>query len=121
MAPVVEDGRTWVAQIFPKVHGKFVTHSSEMFMLKTKNRGKVVQDRIRKEPKLNCRNWECGVLVPITESPSASTSDEEEKKDESNSVAEGDIVQIFSSMVPVPMRVPAPSLGRELKPWYGAW
>lgn len=95
-------------------------------VLKDRNRGKVVQDRVRKEPKLNCRNWECGVLVPITEPSSASGSDgsdEEENKDlkEDKPKAEGDIVQIFGSTVPVPMRVPAPSLGPELKPWYGAW
>lgn len=61
------------------------------------------------------------MLVPITESPSAASSDEEEKKDESKPGVEGDIAQIFSPKVPVPMRVPAPSLGPELKPWYGAW
>lgn len=33
----------------------------------------------------------------------------------------GDIIQIFGSTVPVPMRVPASSLGPDLKPWYGAW
>ncbi|EEA18915.1 conserved hypothetical protein [Talaromyces marneffei ATCC 18224] len=88
--------------------------------------GKVVHDRVRKEPKLNCRNWECGVLVPITELPPAAGSDGEEQnkdsaKKEDKSGAEGDIVEIFGSTVPVPMRVPAPSLGSELKPWYGAW
>ncbi|PCG90549.1 Tyrosyl-DNA phosphodiesterase [Penicillium occitanis (nom. inval.)] len=81
--------------------------------------GKIVHDRVRKEPKLNCRNWECGVLVPITESSQSSSSDEAKKEDKSG--AEGDIVQIFGSTVPVPMRVPAPSLGPGLKPWYGAW
>lgn len=60
------------------------------------------------------------MLVPITESPSTSGPDEEEKKKD-KSEAEGDIVQIFGPTVPVPMRVPAPSLGADLKPWYGAW
>jgi hypothetical protein len=59
------------------------------------------------------------VLVPITESSQSSSSDEAKKEDKSG--AEGDIVQIFGSTVPVPMRVPAPSLGPGLKPWYGAW
>lgn len=94
-----------------KVYGTFA---------KNRNRGKVVHDRVRKEPKLNCRNWECGVLVPITESPQPSGSNEEEKK-EGMPAAEGDIVHIFGATVPVPMRVPAPSLGPLLKPWYGAW
>ena len=60
------------------------------------------------------------MLVPITESSQPSGSYEEEKK-EDKSGAEGDIVQTFGSTVPVPMRVPAPSLGPGLKPWYGAW
>jgi hypothetical protein len=28
-------------------------------------RGKLVYDRTNKSPKLNCRNWECGVLIPV--------------------------------------------------------
>ncbi|KAF2759129.1 phospholipase D/nuclease [Pseudovirgaria hyperparasitica] len=30
--------------------------------------GKLVRDRATKIPKLNCRNWECGVVVPMSES-----------------------------------------------------
>lgn len=81
------------------------------------NRGRIVHDRTRKEPKLNCRNWECGVVVPVVcedESPSrtASSNRPEEEKD---------ITEIFGTTVPVPMRVPAPPLGTGLKPWYGNW
>lgn len=27
--------------------------------------GKLVMDRSRKEVKINCRNWECGVVLPV--------------------------------------------------------
>jgi hypothetical protein len=29
-------------------------------------RGRLVKDKASKSPKLNCRNWECGVVIPIS-------------------------------------------------------
>ncbi|OKL56771.1 hypothetical protein UA08_07925 [Talaromyces atroroseus] len=93
--------------------------------------GRIVHDRTRKAPKLNCRNWECGVLVPVDVDLSSSSSsssshrlgevkednDENQGKEEEKDI----LAHVFGATVPVPMRVPAPPLGAELKPWYGAW
>ncbi|KAH8689649.1 tyrosyl-DNA phosphodiesterase-domain-containing protein [Talaromyces proteolyticus] len=82
--------------------------------------GRLVQDRATKEPKLNCRNWECGVLVPITKVSESAVNDKQGKKEKEEE--NGDIEQIFNP-IPVPMRVPAPSFSANpnLKPWYGGW
>ncbi|KAI9036666.1 uncharacterized protein KD926_001561 [Aspergillus affinis] len=42
--------------------------------------GRLVQDRSTKEPKLNCRNWECGVLVPVIEPKKPDTKAESTEK-----------------------------------------
>jgi tyrosyl-DNA phosphodiesterase len=101
------------------------------------HRGRLVQDRSTKAPKLNCRNWECGVLVPIIKpldeenggekSPSSTLSpsivDEMPKKSR-EAVADDqikentDIAVTFGDTVPVPMQVPSRSYGPDLKPWY---
>ncbi len=64
--------------------------------------GKLTKDRLTKEPKLNCRNWECGVLIPVqrNEAELAGLSD-------------------FEGKVPVPMRYPGESYGSK-RPWYYA-
>ncbi|CAD6568535.1 MAG: hypothetical protein ASARMPRED_001852 [Alectoria sarmentosa] len=64
--------------------------------------GKLFKDRATKEPKLNCRNWECGVLVPVRPNISGS--------------GEGDLKE-FEGIVPVPMQVPGEEYG-DKKPWY---
>lgn len=67
------------------------------------NRGRLVQDRVTKRPKLNCRNWECGVIVPI-----ARTSGKKQP----------DSMDEFDDIVPVPMHTsPEPTYGLK-KPWY---
>ncbi|CRG88779.1 hypothetical protein PISL3812_05814 [Talaromyces islandicus] len=83
--------------------------------------GRLVQDRATKEPKLNCRNWECGVIVPVIQD---STEEKDTTTTTSNieKVDNGDMARIFGC-VPVPMRIPAPSFAadHDRKPWYGAW
>ncbi|KAL1982854.1 hypothetical protein VTN96DRAFT_854 [Rasamsonia emersonii] len=82
--------------------------------------GRFVQDRTTKEPKLNCRNWECGVLVPIIRpAPSAGedkTGDNDERKKKADMHI--DIADVFGDTVPVPMHVPARPYGPDLKPWF---
>ncbi|PWY82965.1 phospholipase D/nuclease [Aspergillus heteromorphus CBS 117.55] len=50
--------------------------------------GRIIQDRKTKTPKLNCRNWECGVIVPVIEkiAPTRPDNDLAEKKEESVSI-----------------------------------
>ncbi|KAF7587596.1 hypothetical protein BBP40_007016 [Aspergillus hancockii] len=75
--------------------------------------GRVVQDRTTKEPKLNCRNWECGVLVPVISKEDSLSEQNETPYSES-----GNMLDVFKGTVPVPMRLPAPQYGANRKPWY---
>lgn len=64
--------------------------------------GKVVTDKARKEAKINCRNWECGVLFPV---PTDETQTGEVSMD------------IFKGHVDVPFELPGETYeGRQ--PWY---
>ncbi|KAL6719708.1 hypothetical protein ACLMJK_001629 [Lecanora helva] len=64
--------------------------------------GKLTKDRATKAPKLNCRNWECGVLFPV---PASGTD-------------KGGIdLGVFRGSVPVPMQYPGQPYG-DSKPWY---
>ncbi|RYC59815.1 hypothetical protein CHU98_g6380 [Xylaria longipes] len=63
--------------------------------------GRLVKDRASGQPKLNCRNWECGVLIPI----------------------EGETAKLgweaFENKIPVPMVVPGEAYGKtnSKRPW----
>ncbi|KAH7632142.1 tyrosyl-DNA phosphodiesterase-domain-containing protein [Sordaria sp. MPI-SDFR-AT-0083] len=92
--------------------------------------GRLIKDRNTKKPKITCRNWECGVIVParratVAASSSLSASSHEENKEEGNgngkgkaqeamptSAAEDDTLSwgVFEGHVPVPMKVPASPL-----------
>ncbi|EAW08666.1 uncharacterized protein ACLA_095990 [Aspergillus clavatus NRRL 1] len=86
--------------------------------------GRLVQDRATKRPKLNCRNWECGVLIPVR---AEATAENRPKESESKPVdgldkpGEGEVERMldtFKDTVPVPMRVPGQRYGPGLKPWF---
>lgn len=64
--------------------------------------GKLFKDRATKLPKLNCRNWECGVIVPV--------------RHESGESKLEDLKQ-FEGIVPVPMECPGEIYG-DRQPWY---
>ena len=72
--------------------------------------GKLISARGSKEPKLNCRNWECGVILPVEESgpprPIASTSSERN-------------LDVFKGTIPVPMQYPGTELTHQ-SPWFYA-
>ena len=68
-----------------------------------------MKDKATKLPKLNCRNWECGVLVP-TRSVAHNLGHELDASIDAGLLA-------FKSTVPVPMQYPGNKYdGRE--PWY---
>ncbi|PGG98868.1 hypothetical protein AJ80_09450 [Polytolypa hystricis UAMH7299] len=77
--------------------------------------GRLVVDRSTTQPKLNCRNWECGVLIPIRKPLSPDTA---EMSGGSAPKASGDTFQVFNDWVPVPMRVPGPEYGTGKQPWF---
>ncbi|KAI2642772.1 tyrosyl-DNA phosphodiesterase-domain-containing protein [Xylaria nigripes] len=63
--------------------------------------GRLVKDRASQQPKLNCRNWECGVLIPM----------------EGESAEPG--LKAFENRIPVPMIVPSEAYGKthSKRPW----
>ncbi|KAJ8130215.1 hypothetical protein O1611_g3414 [Lasiodiplodia mahajangana] len=64
--------------------------------------GRLVKDRASGQPKLNCRNWECGVLIPM----------------EDKTVASG--LGAFEKKIPVPMVIPGEPYGKanSKRPWF---
>ncbi|PYI10788.1 phospholipase D/nuclease [Aspergillus sclerotiicarbonarius CBS 121057] len=107
--------------------------------------GRLVQDRTTKTLKLNCRNWECGVLVPISENktpnphanpnsrienkidPHKETETAKEKgkqkmSESSSSSGSNDdganLPSAFGDTVPVPMCVPGARYRGGQKPWF---
>ncbi|KAK4692668.1 tyrosyl-DNA phosphodiesterase 1, partial [Lecanoromycetidae sp. Uapishka_2] len=64
--------------------------------------GRLSKDRTTKAPKLNCRNWECGVIVPVP------------YEDGSNQLGN---LKEFKGSIPVPMQYPGEPYGNR-KPWY---
>jgi hypothetical protein len=69
-------------------------------------RGRLVQDRTTKAAKMNCRNWECGVVVPV-----------EAQEGHARGGAVG--MEVFEGRIPVPMQVPgADYAGR--RPWFSS-
>lgn len=87
-------------------------------------RGRLVIDRKIKQPKLNCRNWECGVIVPVTQ-PKPSDQDAAESSKtgkmafniEANK-GNDDLNRVFGDTVPVPMKVPAKKYDAGDRPWF---
>ncbi|TGO13984.1 hypothetical protein BTUL_0060g00410 [Botrytis tulipae] len=71
--------------------------------------GRMVKDRVTKEPKLNCSNWECGVLfsVPLTDlnAPAAVPK------------SGMPTMEAFDGSIPVPMVFPGIVYGSK-RPWY---
>ena len=66
---------------------------------------KIVKDKLKKEPKLNCRNWECGVIVPVD-----SAVGTDETKNELG-------MEVFKGKVTVSMEYPGDKYAGR-KPWY---
>jgi Tyrosyl-DNA phosphodiesterase len=65
-------------------------------------RGRLVQDKAKKAPKLNCRNWECGVVIPVPK-----------HKD----IPEGLGLESFNEKISVPMQYPG-KVFENSTPWF---
>ena len=79
------------------------------------HRGRISKDRTTKEPKLNCRNWECGVIFPVRA--------DEAVDDKGGAVEDAPPgIEVFTGHVPVPMVVPGEVYAGR-KPWFfkDAW
>ncbi|KAJ5778930.1 hypothetical protein N7457_006650 [Penicillium paradoxum] len=87
--------------------------------------GRLVKDTTTKQMKMNCRNWECGVIVPIIREKITGSDRQKEKKKESDTECSTQsaplAAEVFADTIPIPMRLPAVPLSQERKPFfYGA-
>jgi hypothetical protein len=62
-----------------------------------------VKDRSTGKAKINCRNWECGVVLPVVHSSASSNADG---------------LGMFADYVPVPMRYPGLRYDPNEEPWF---
>ncbi|OQO14869.1 hypothetical protein B0A48_00251 [Cryoendolithus antarcticus] len=69
--------------------------------------GKLVYDKKAKEWKVTCRNWECGVLIPVL-------TGKEANWDSTNDLAE---MSVFDGVVKPPFMIPGVEYDGR-KPWY---
>lgn len=75
--------------------------------------GKLVWDRSLKDFKMSNRNWECGVIVPVT------LPEGQEHTRGPRAEASTPDMGVFSDVVPVPMSVPSAVLSTvDNPPWY---
>ena len=89
--------------------------------------GKTVIDSVKKEPKLNCRNWECGVVVPISDDRIAQDQatmvhtrdpgdlDEIDENEDQKVVVPS--MEVFNAILDVPMEWPGEPIGTR-RPWF---
>jgi hypothetical protein len=69
--------------------------------------------------KIKCKNWECGVVIPIFARPDQSngqTLSGEPVPGRTEPLG----LEVFEKTVPVPMVTPAEPLGDDRKPWFFA-
>jgi hypothetical protein len=81
-----------------------------------------VQDKVTKAPRLNCRNWECGVIIPVAReakaNANANASDGKATmvNSDNNGGDKGSLAATFAKVVPVPMEYPSAGMNGK-KPW----
>ncbi|RPB05815.1 hypothetical protein L873DRAFT_1661544, partial [Choiromyces venosus 120613-1] len=75
----------------------------------------LVTDKSTKTPKMNCKNWECGVLFPVVAKDGGRTLSGTSPPESKRKVAEG--MEVFGGTIPVPMKVPAESM-EDKRPWF---
>lgn len=75
--------------------------------------GRIGKEKNTGREKLNCRNWECGVVVPVKRGARV-------KQDEGAGEEGVESLELFNGLVPVPMVYPGEEYG-EKKPWCGAF
>ncbi|KAJ9150887.1 Ubiquitin interaction domain-containing protein [Pleurostoma richardsiae] len=75
--------------------------------------GRLVKDRATGQPKLNCRNWECGVLVPV----SMHSFDQNAIY---GSDGKASMSETFHGCIPVPMETPGSQhdFNGPKRPWF---
>jgi hypothetical protein len=70
-------------------------------------------DRATKKPKINCKNWECGVVLPVPARSAGQTLSGIPPLEEQVGM------DVFEGTVPVPMKVPGNNLIESARePWF---
>ena len=77
--------------------------------------GRLVRDKNTREPRLTCRNWECGVILPVVELTIKAGSEQHSTREDNYEASLG--MDIFVGQVPVPMQVPGSQYGPR-RPWF---
>lgn len=96
----------------PNLHGNMAWAYLGSHNLSESAWGRLVKDNTTKKPKINIRNWECGVVIPVASSmlPVDWQADHE-------ALADGPGMSVFDGILPVPMIVPGEEYqGR--RPWF---
>ena len=75
--------------------------------------GKMTKDRVLKTPRLTCRNWECGVVIPVRKNI---PSDPELGNKNVDATENARDMKIFDGIFPIPMETPGKKYGAR-KPW----
>jgi hypothetical protein len=79
-------------------------------------RGTLRLEKTTKQLKLDARNWECGVIVPVY-GPTIAAPHSQSKSRQRAYVEENDSLDaVFGGIVPVPMITPGEEYGNK-KPW----
>lgn len=65
---------------------------------------------------MNCRNWECGVIISVASDTTAGGREGDDSK--AGPRAADNLATIFGTKVPVPMRVPGRPYGPDEEPWF---
>ncbi|KAE9374473.1 phospholipase D/nuclease [Stipitochalara longipes BDJ] len=73
--------------------------------------GRLVKDNTTKKPKMNIRNWECGVVIPVPAQPTTAMTDGRDD------FASGPDMSVFDGRLPVPMIVPGEEY-QNRTPWF---
>jgi len=82
--------------------------------------GKLIKDGVSKAPKLNCRNWECGVVIPMRSlQPGSHDGSDAQIIQPLQSTDQQRSLQEFEGLIPVPMQYPGEEYGTR-RPWFNA-
>ncbi|GBF59974.1 hypothetical protein TMEN_2371 [Trichophyton mentagrophytes] len=85
--------------------------------------GRLVIDRKTKQAKLNCRNWESGVVVPVGRVEEDGTERGASAEAAAGGAAaeaetEAELSRVFRAAVPVPMQEPGREYAEDEQPWF---
>ncbi|OBT73845.1 hypothetical protein VF21_06701 [Pseudogymnoascus sp. 05NY08] len=80
--------------------------------------GRLTKNKSTKQVKLYCRNWECGVVIPVNRSAASQNTDTPATTPQQTVQDHDiDISSIFEGVVPVPMDYPGLEYGQG-RPWF---